>query len=153
MARDVRHPRIPHRLRSIGGAEQVEREEMAAVGLGVGDENRASDDEGQADGDGGLPAGAELVGDDGVEDCTEDRGGVDGGRVVVLLYGCAAAPGHPQRHDVVREGLHAEGVEHEEEGQQPELPKQEHAAEDCQVPGHVFGFAEAGDGELFFCCG
>ncbi|CAL3971126.1 hypothetical protein PZA11_007460 [Diplocarpon coronariae] len=60
MRRDIGHPRISQRLRSICRAEDVEGEEAAIVALRVCYQDGGPEDELQADGKGALPAGLQL---------------------------------------------------------------------------------------------
>ena len=112
MGGEVGHPRVPEGLGCVGGAHEVEREEVAGVGFGVGDEDGAGDDEGEADAEGGLPARTEFVGDVAVDEGGEDSGAEDGRGVVVLLDDRVAAGRHPELHDVVADGLDDEGVDY-----------------------------------------
>lgn len=60
-----------------------------------------------------MPAGLDLIREDGVEYCGHDGGAVEAGGVVVLLD-CGVAPGgHPELEDIVQFHLDCKGVNYQ----------------------------------------
>lgn len=83
---------------------------MTGIFARVGDQDGAADDESEADCEGALPAGLDLIREDGIEYCGDNSGPVEAGGVIVLLNRGVAPGGHPQLEDIVKFHLNCQGV-------------------------------------------